>query len=304
MNFSGLIQAFLAMAILLWGELGEPAGAQDDGNAGAASVQEQGTSPQATTPGAKSPVRRPFRFSTKKRGKMKGVERPGQNPGEKSSGAATVANEKLKEGAVTVGIVSEQAKLPPELKEIARKGTLAVAAKQWKQARAIYLEMLKKAPDNALAYANLGVVEHQLKNLSAAEANLRRSVEINPMIAQNWLSLGLIQYEKGDLTMAISSLTRAIHEAPNEGRIRLVLAAVIRDYGWEEAAITELKRALMIDPKLADAHYNLALSYLSEDPPKLELARRHYYSAIDLGAEPSPDIEVQLGIPRTAPTKK
>ena len=157
------------------------------------------------------------------------------------------------------------------------------------------------APDNALAYANLGVVEHQLKNLSAADANLTKSLKINPMIAQNWLTLGLIQYEKGDLNMAISSLTRAIHEAPNDGQIRLVLAAVIRDYGWEEAAILELKRALMINPKLADALYNLALSYLSSDPPKLEMARRHYYSAIDLGTKSSPEIEKQLG---NTPAKK
>ena len=63
------------------------------------------------------------------------------------------------------------------------------------------MELLKKAPDNALAYANLGVVERQLKNLSAADANLTKSLKINPMIAQNWLTLGLIQYEKGDLNM-------------------------------------------------------------------------------------------------------
>ncbi len=209
--------------------------------------------------------------------------------------------EKLADGAVAVGVVSEQATLPPELKELAQKGTIAVSVQDWDKAREIYLELLKMAPDNALAYANLGVVEHQLKNLSAADANLTKSLKINPMIAQNWLTLGLIQYEKGDLNMAISSLTRAIHEAPNDGQIRLVLAAVIRDYGWEEAAILELKRALMINPKLADAHYNLALSYLSSDPPKLEMARRHYYSAIDLGTKPSPEIEKQLG---NTPAKK
>lgn len=222
-----------------------------------------------------------YRFSARKK-------EPSVSPPKRS--------ESLPDGAVSVGVVTEQATLPPELKELARQGTMAVAVKDWKKARVIFLKLIEKAPDNALAYANLGVVEHQLKNLSAAGANLTRSVQINPTIAQNWLSLGLVYYEKGDLNLAISSLTRAIHEAPNDGQIRLVLAAVIRDYGWEEAAIMELKRALMIDAKLADAHYNLALSYLSFDPPKLELARRHYYSAIDLGTEPSKEIEAQLGV--------
>ena len=234
---------------------------------------------ESSPPKPQSPLMRPgFRFSSKKKGKSK--------PG----------SEKLEEGAVSLGVVREQASLPPELKDLAQKGTMAVSVKDWKKAREIYLQLVKKVPGNALAYANLGVVEHQLKHLSAAEANLTRSLEINPTIARNWQTLGLIQYEKGDLNLAISSLTRAIHEAPNDGHTRLVLAAVIRDYGWDEAAITELKRALMIDPKLAEAHYNLALSYLGMDPPKLELARRHYFAAIDLGTDPSPQIEKQLGV--------
>ncbi len=249
--------------------------------------QAQDSSKTDSETEADTPIQRPaYRFSSRKKKK----------PADSSKG-----KESLPAGAVSVGLVTEQATLPPELRELARMGTMAVAVKDWKKAREVYLELLEKAPDNALAYANLGVVEHQLKNLSAANANLTRSLQINPTIAQNWLSLGLVQYEKGDLNLSISSLTRAIHEAPNDGQTRLVLAAVIRDYGWEEAAIMELKRALMIDPKLADAHYNLALSYLSFDPPKLELARRHYYSAIDLGTAPSEEIEKQL---KVIPVKK
>ncbi len=237
-----------------------------------------------------------FRFNSRKKKSVSA-----EMSGVKKSDPQSKKNESTSDSGVAVGVVKEQAALPPELKDIAQQGAMAVAMKKWKTARKIYLDLLEKAPDNALAYANLGVVEHQLKNLSAADANLTRSLQINPTIAQNWLSLGVVQYEKGDLNLAISSLTRAIHEAPNDGQTRLVLAAVIRDYGWEEAAIMELKRALMIDPKLADAHYNLALSYLSFDPPKLELARRHYYSAIDLGTAPSAEIEKQFEL---SPVKK
>ena len=241
-------------------------------------VERTGAEKKQPSEGKSLLMRPGFRFSSKKK---------------KSS--AKGGKKEWQEGAVSLGVVTEQASLPPKLRELAQKGTMAVAAKDWKKARAIYLDLVKKAPDSALAYANLGVVEHQLKNLSAADANLTRSLTINSSIAENWLTLGLIQYEEGDLNLAISSLTRAIHEAPNDGHTRLVLAAVIRDYGWEEAAITELKRALMIDPKLAEAHYNLALTYLEMDPPKLELARRHYYTAIDLGTAVSSEIEKKLG---------
>lgn len=190
-----------------------------------------------------------------------------------------------------VGRVTGPEALPPALMEKAREGALAVADGKWDEAREIYLEMVKEAPDNALSYANLGVAEHQLGNLLAAAGNLAKSLEINPHIARNWQTLGLIRYERGELALAISHLTRAVHEAPEEAETRLLLAAVVRDYGWTEAAITELQRAVEIDPKLASAHYNLAVTYLEMTPPKIELARRHYYAAVDLGTPPAPEIE-------------
>ena len=195
------------------------------------------------------------------------------------------------DGSLKLGIVKGQTKLPPELADLAQQGALAVSAQKWDEARDLYLEMIEKAPDNALAYANLGVAEHQSGNLLAAAGNLKKSLELNPTISQNWQTLGLIQFERGDLNLAISSLTRAIHESPRNARARVYLAAVVRDYGWPEAALTELQRAIDIDPKLPDAHYNLAITYLEMEPPRLELARRHYYSALDLGEEPSPEIE-------------
>jgi tetratricopeptide (TPR) repeat protein len=197
-------------------------------------------------------------------------------------------------GSMQLGKVKEPVSLPPDLAPLAKEGALAVADRDWPKARDIYLEMVRKAPDNALAYANLGVAEHQLGNLLAAAGNLGRSTELNPHIARNWQTLGLIHYERGDLALALSSLSRAVHEEPNEAETRLILAAVVRDYGWPEAAITELQRAVEIDPKLAAAHYNLAVTYLGMEPPKIELARRHYYAAIDLGTPASPELEAIL----------
>ncbi len=203
---------------------------------------------------------------------------------------------------IKIGIVTGNSKLTPELRELAREGAEAVAVQNWKVARDIYLEMVQKAPDNALSYANLGVSEHQLGNLLAAAGNLQKSLELNPSIAQNWQTLGLIHFKRGELELAISHLTRSIHEDPSDARSRLYLAAVVREYGWADAAVRELQRAVETDPNLADAHYNLAISYLDETPARIELARRHYYSAIDLGTERSPEIEEALAL--TAREKK
>jgi len=219
-----------------------------------------------------------FRFTSR--------EMPGKVPAAPTAAPA--------DGTMQVGRVTDIETLPPALAEMAREGALAVADGNWEEARTIYLRMVKEAPDNALAYANLGGAEHQLDNLIAAAGNLGKSLELNPHIARIWQTLGLIHYEKGELALAISHLMRAIHEAPEEAESRLLLAAVLRDYGWTDAAVTELQRAVEIDPKLASAHYNLAVTYLEMKPPRIELARRHYYAAIDLGTPAAPEIETIL----------
>lgn len=200
-----------------------------------------------------------------------------------------------------LGRVSEPVALPPTLTKLAQEGALAVADGHWEAARDIFLKIVQEAPDNSLAYANLGVAEHELGNLRAAEGNLSKSTELNPHLARNWQTLGLIQYEKGSFALAISSLMRSIHEDPDESETRVILAAVLRDYGWPRAAVTELERAVELNPKSPTAHYNLAVSYLEDRPARIELARRHYYAAIDLGAAPSPDIE---GLIKAAPSSR
>lgn len=194
----------------------------------------------------------------------------------------------------TIGLVEGKSKLDPKLADLAKRGVEAVTEERWEDARKLYLELVAKAPDNALAYANLGVAEYQLGNHLAASGNLRKSLDINPSIAQNWQTLGLIHFERGEMELAISCLSRAIHEEPSNARSRLYLSAVVREYGWPQAAETELERAVEIDPDLADAHFNLALTYLDAKPPRIELARRHYFAAIEKGAPPAPEVEAAL----------
>ncbi len=251
--------------------------------------ESEPTAPEAPAPGAEAVERVKklgFRLSSK--------DAPSETVPAASGAPVSSTPTAEPGGAMRLGRIEEPVSLPSELVELAKEGALAVADREWEKAREIYLEMVKAAPGNALAYANLGVAEHQLGNLLAAAGNLAKSTELNPHLARNWQTLGLIHYERGDLALALSCLTRAVHEAPGEAETRVILAAVARDYGWPEAAVTELRRAVEIDPKLASAHYNLAVTYLEANPQRLELARRHYYAAVDLGTAPSPEIEAAL----------
>lgn len=195
---------------------------------------------------------------------------------------------------IKLGLSSGAASIPPELRQVAQEGAMAIAQGRWDVARELYMQMVLLAPGNPLSYANLGVAEYQLKNYREAENNLKKSLDLDPSLSQNWTTLGLIQFEKGQLMLAISSLSRAIHEDPKSAQAHLYLAAVTYENGWTNAAIDELNKVVALEPDHREAHLNLALTYLGMKPPKLELVRRHYETAKRQGAAPHPGIERML----------
>ncbi len=197
----------------------------------------------------------------------------------------------LQMGLAETSIVGE---LPEELQEFARKGALASADKQWPKAKEAFAAMVEAAPDNALALANLGMVEYRLKEYQAACDHLRESLSIKPTVAHHWLALALCYRELEDHDLALSCLFRARHEDEADPRVHLYIAVAVRDYGWKDAAESELRRAVALDPQYTDAHFNLALLFLEQRPVAIELARRHYYMALDLGAKPDKEVEAAL----------
>ncbi|MDG2125786.1 MAG: tetratricopeptide repeat protein, partial [Verrucomicrobiales bacterium] len=48
----------------------------------------------------------------------------------------------------------------------------------------------------------------------------------------------------------------------------------------------EFQEAVAIDPKFAEAHFNLAVIYATDDIPSMDRARLHYDEALRSGAKP------------------
>lgn len=182
----------------------------------------------------------------------------------------------------------------PEAVQTMKEGVEAMKRRDWRAAAAAWQQTVKLEPANAGAWANLGRVQLQLPDAVAAAESLEKAVALQPVMAEAWMALGMA-YDRQDATMrAISCLTRAVHEAPADARVRNALAIVMKKAGWREAAEGELQRALDLDPKYAEAHFNLAVMYLEKRPPPLEMARRHYESARELGAAADRELEARL----------
>jgi Flp pilus assembly protein TadD len=192
--------------------------------------------------------------------------------------------------------------VPEVARQAAAEGSAAFARGDFEGARRAYLKVVDLAPDNLLGLVNLGVVEYSLKKFEEAEAHLKRAVRIKLDAAPAWLTLGIIYLEQNRLDEALAALAQATLYDPRNPRARNYLGVVVGRKGWIDGAQVELRRAVEIDPNYSDAHYNLAVFYLEGRPPSTELARRHYFRAIELGADPDPEIEQSLKGPTPTPS--
>jgi Flp pilus assembly protein TadD len=154
--------------------------------------------------------------------------------------------------------------------------------------------LLKLSPENPTALVNLGLVEVRLGNPDNARKYLVRAIRVAPDAALAWMTLGVI-YQNEDITEgATAALAQAVYLDPKSPQAHNYYAVTLAKRGWYDAAEEELQKAVQLAPSFAEAQYNLALVYFQRQPPAVELARRHYQKAIELGAAPDPDFEAKL----------
>ncbi len=116
-------------------------------------------------------------------------------------------------------------------------------------------------------------------------------MQIRIETAPAWLALGTLYMDQDRLDEALAALAQATIYDPSNARARISSASSASARDGYDAAQDELRQALKIDPNYSDAHYNLALFSLEQKPPAIELGRRHYYRALDLGAQSDPALE-------------
>lgn len=181
------------------------------------------------------------------------------------------------------------------------EGNVAFERKDYGAARNAYTRVLTLEPDNLMALVNLGMVEFYSGHPDKAEELLKKAVRQRLESAPAWLTLGMIYMDRNESDAAIASLSQAMLQDPLNARTRNFLGVVMGRRGWIEGAQHELRRAVELDPSYADAHYNLAVFYLEEKPPAIELSRRHYQKAIELGVEKNPQMEKLFSAPPKKP---
>jgi tetratricopeptide (TPR) repeat protein len=120
---------------------------------------------------------------------------------------------------------------------------------------------------------------------------MQQAVKLSPTDAFSYSNLGIVYYQLNQYENAIDALNSAKALDPNDAKTRNYLGCAESQKGWQEVAEKEFRKAIEIDPNFGDAHFNLALVYATSKPPSLELARREYNRALELGIARDPRLE-------------
>ena len=177
------------------------------------------------------------------------------------------------------------------------------AGRQYEKAEDDYLQILRHDENNGLVLANLAAIEIQQNKLDDAEKHIQAALAQAPDDAYNLSLLGYLKFQQGKYDDALNTLSHAARLDPQDPQIQNYLGVTLSHKGLRQQAETALRKAVQLDPNYAAAHNNLAVIYISQQPPLPELARWHYAKALAVGQPPNPDLEKMLA-EKGAPVKR
>jgi len=193
---------------------------------------------------------------------------------------------------------STQARLPDDMRETAQDAADLFKNQKYDESAAKYQEIIDKYPESLYAWSNLGVVRFQQGKFDEALKALQQAVKLSPTDAFSYSNLGIVYYQLNQYENAIDALNSAKALDPNDAKTHNYLGCACSQKGWQEVAEKEFRTAIEIDPNFGDAHFNLALVYATSKPPSLELARREYNRALELGIAKDERLEKLLQGPQ------
>ena len=185
-----------------------------------------------------------------------------------------------------------------EAQALAKQGMIAMAKGDLAGAKKDFQKVLTLAPDNVATTINLGLVAYREGKFAEAEKLLKKAVRAQPEAGLGWLVLGVIYHDQDKLDAALAALAQAALLEPKNATVHQYLGVTVGKKGWLSGAEDEMRKAIEIEPGYAEAHFNLAVFYLQRSPPSVELARRHYQKALDLGAAPDAGVARSLATPK------
>lgn len=203
---------------------------------------------------------------------------------------------KKPDAAVTGTHASEKSvnELPAGTVELVSSAQQDFSARSYEQAEKKYLEVLRHDEKNVNTLANLATIQLEMGHYEDAEKNLKAALSVAPDDAFSLSILGNLKFRQAKYDEALDALSRAAKADSKNPEIQNFLGLTLSEKGMRSAAETAFRKAIMLNPNYAGAQNNLAVFYLTQQPPSIELARWHYDKAIAAGFPRNPELEKAL----------
>jgi Flp pilus assembly protein TadD len=165
---------------------------------------------------------------------------------------------------------------------------------EYDKAESAYLEATRQDDKNVPILANLAAIQIERARFDSAETNIHKALSLLPNDPYTLFVLGNLKFRQGKYDEALEALSRAAKLDPSNAEVQNYLGLTLSEKGMRVPAETALRKAIDLDPNYGSAHNNLAVIYLTQQPPALELARFHYEKALAAGAPHNPELEKLL----------
>ncbi len=204
---------------------------------------------------------------------------------------ATLMAKSDKKGAVASNPADIAASGTAAVDGLLEKGNELLSKGKFPEAAAVYSDVLRADPKNASGFAGLAWAQVQQSKLDEAEVTLKKSLAYDANNATAHYMLGVAMFRRDRLNEAMSSFQQSINLNGKNARARHYLGVIASKMGLAERAEREFKAALAIDPDYGEAYFNLAVLYVTWDPPKWDDAQKNYKEAVKKGVKPDANLE-------------
>lgn len=184
--------------------------------------------------------------------------------------------------------------LPSGTAQLVASAQRHFAAKEFDQAEQDYLQILRRDENNVYTLANLAAIQLERGNLDDAEKNVKKAQATAPDDAYSLSILGYVKFRQEKYDDALDALSRAAKLNPQSAEIQNYLGVTLSHKGLRGPAETALRKAITLEPGYGAAHNNLAVIYITQNPPSVELARWHYQKARAAGHPRNEELEKSL----------
>ena len=167
----------------------------------------------------------------------------------------------------------------------------------WQNGLSLWTWAVKRAPQSDTSLTNLSLEYSDLGQFQRGAAYAQQAINLTPENAEAWDGFGLALFRMGEYADAQAAFDKAVSLEPKNALYWNNLAGALREQDkLAEAAKMLIEQALMLDPNLPSAHFNLGIVYLKADRP--DLAAQALQNAINL-LPPADAADAQVFLQKT-----